>query len=51
MLYVPCFVTVISIRKEASWAWAGFSIIFNLIVAYIVAFLIAQTGAALGLGI
>ena len=51
MLYVPCFVTVISIRKETSWAWAGFSIVFNLIVAYIVAFLIAQTGAVLGLGI
>ncbi len=51
MLYVPCFVTVISIRRESSWKWAGFSIIFNLTTAYIVAFLIAQIGAALGLGV
>jgi ferrous iron transport protein B len=44
MLYVPCFVTVISIRKESSWAWAGFSVVFNLLVAYGVAFAVSQLG-------
>jgi ferrous iron transport protein B len=50
MLYVPCFVTVISIRKETSWRWAGFSVVFNLLVAYAMAFLIRQGGMLFGLG-
>jgi ferrous iron transport protein B len=51
MLYVPCFVTVIMIKRESSWRWAGFSIVFNLVVAYLTALVIRQVGAALGLGI
>ena len=48
MLYVPCFVTVVMIRRESSWGWAGFSIAFNLVVAYTVALCIRQAGLALG---
>jgi len=48
MLYVPCIATVISIRREASWAWAGFSVLFNLLVAYGVSLCIRQAGLALG---
>ena len=51
MLYVPCFATVISIKKESSWKWAAFSVGFNLIVAYGFALLVYQVGKALGLGI
>ena len=51
MLYVPCIVTVIMIKKESSWAWAGFSIAFNLIAAYLVALVISQVGTAFGLGV
>ncbi len=51
MLYVPCIVTVIMIKRESSWKWAGFSIAFNLVVAYFVALVISQAGAALGLGV
>jgi len=51
MLYVPCFVTVVMIRRESSWKWAGFSIGFNLIVAYLVALVIRQVGMFLGLGV
>jgi ferrous iron transport protein B len=50
MLYVPCIVTVISIRRESSWIWAGFSIGFNLIAAFLVAFIIRHAGMTLGLG-
>ncbi len=50
MLYVPCFVTVISIRRESSWAWAGFSVGFNLVAAFLVALIIRHAGMALGLG-
>jgi ferrous iron transport protein B len=51
MLYVPCFVTVIMIRRESSWKWAGFSIAFNLFAAYFVALVITQVGTAFGLGV
>ena len=51
MLYVPCFVTVICIKKESSWAWAGFSIVFNLSVAYFVSLIIRQLGLVSGIGI
>ena len=50
MLYVPCMVTVIMIRRESSWKWAGFSIGFNLVTAYLISLVISQAGAALGLG-
>jgi ferrous iron transport protein B len=50
MLYVPCFVTVISIRKESSWAWAVFSMGFNLVVAYVISLTIRGIGLAFGLG-
>ncbi|MBW1729336.1 MAG: ferrous iron transport protein B [Deltaproteobacteria bacterium] len=51
MLYVPCLATVISIRKETSWRWATFSILFNLAAAYFISLLIRQAGIVLGLGI
>jgi ferrous iron transport protein B len=50
MLYVPCLATVISIKKESSWRWAGFSVVFNLIAAYFVCLMVYQIGSALGLG-
>ncbi|MBW2029419.1 MAG: ferrous iron transport protein B [Deltaproteobacteria bacterium] len=50
MLYVPCFATVISIKRESSWRWAGFSIAFNLIIAYLISLITHQVGLALGLG-
>jgi len=38
LLYVPCLATVGAIRKETrSWKWTAFSIIYQLILAYLVA--------------
>jgi ferrous iron transport protein B len=38
LLYVPCLATVGAIRKETgSWRWTMFSILYQLILAYIVA--------------
>jgi ferrous iron transport protein B len=51
MLYVPCFVTVVSIRRESTWGWAAFSMGFNLVVAYAVTFVVYQTGLFLGVGV
>jgi ferrous iron transport protein B len=45
MLYAPCFVTVIVIRRETgSWAWAGLSIAFNTLLAFGVAVAVYQLG-------
>lgn len=51
MLYVPCFVTVVSIKRESSLWWAGFSVIFNIIIAYGVTFVVFKVGSVLGLGV
>ena len=50
MLYVPCFITVVSIKRESSVRWAAFSIIFNIIVAFGVTFVVFNVGSVLGLG-
>lgn len=49
LLYTPCLATVSVIRKETqSWKWAGFSILYALITAYIAALLIYQLGRLIG---
>jgi ferrous iron transport protein B len=38
LLYVPCIATVGAIRRETgSWRWTGFSVLYQLVLAYIVA--------------
>ncbi|MFW9893563.1 MAG: ferrous iron transport protein B, partial [Candidatus Thorarchaeota archaeon] len=37
LLYIPCLATVGAIRKETgSWKWTGFSVLYQLALAYIV---------------
>ncbi|MCX5877910.1 MAG: 50S ribosome-binding GTPase [Deltaproteobacteria bacterium] len=51
MLYVPCFATLVVIKKESSLKWVGFSIAFNLVAAYVINFVAYQGGKALGFGV
>ena len=49
MFYAPCFVTVVCIAREAgSWKWGLFSIIFNTILASLLAISVFQVGRLLG---
>ncbi|MFF2752432.1 ferrous iron transport protein B [Psychrobacillus sp. NPDC058041] len=49
LLYVPCLATVAAIKKETgSTKWTWFSIIYALIIAYIVSIIIYQGGRLLG---
>ena len=48
MFYAPCFVTVVCISRESSWKWGLFSMVFNTVVAFSLAVIIYQVGAALG---
>jgi ferrous iron transport protein B len=39
LLYMPCLATLAVIKKETgSWRWAGFSVVYGLLVAWILAF-------------
>ncbi|MFW9956676.1 MAG: ferrous iron transport protein B [Candidatus Odinarchaeota archaeon] len=45
LLYIPCLATVGAIRKETgSWRWTAFSIVYQLILAYIVALVVIIIG-------
>lgn len=38
LIYFPCLATVAAIRHEAGWRWAAASIVYNTLLAWIVAF-------------
>jgi ferrous iron transporter FeoB len=49
LLYVPCLPTVATIKKETGSAkWTAFSILYPLLVAYTLSFLIYRAGTLLG---
>ena len=46
LLYIPCAATLVTIKKEmGGWKWAGKAAIFQLAVAWVVAFLVFQIGS------
>jgi ferrous iron transport protein B len=49
IFYAPCFVAVVCISREAgSWKWGAFSMVFNTLIAFLLAVLVFQVGSALG---
>ena len=39
LLYCPCFATIAAIVKESgSWHWGAFSVVYNTVVAWLLAF-------------
>jgi len=50
LLYTPCVVAVIAVRREIGTRWMFFNISYQLILAWGVAFLIYQVGTFLGFG-
>ncbi len=49
LLYTPCIVAVIAIKREAGAKWMWFSIFFQTILAWVAAFIVFQGGSILGL--
>jgi ferrous iron transport protein B len=49
LLYTPCVVTVIAVRREVGALWMWFSIGYQLVLAWLVSFGIYQVGTLLGL--
>jgi ferrous iron transport protein B len=51
MLYSPCFVTVVVMKKETGgWKWPIFAMVYTTLFAYVVALVVVQGGRLLGLG-
>jgi len=45
IFYAPCFVSVVCIvRESGSWKWGLFSMIFNTLLAYVLAVIVFQVG-------
>ncbi len=52
MFYSPCFVSVVCISRESgSWKWGAFAIVFNTLLAFVLAVSIYQVGSVLGVGV
>lgn len=51
LLYMPCVIVLIAMRQEfATWKWAGVAFGYQMVLAWIVAFVIYQGGRLLGIG-
>jgi ferrous iron transport protein B len=49
LLYVPCLATVVVIGREAGWQWASFSLVYQVLLAWLLCFLVYNLGIVLGL--
>ncbi|MEO5367139.1 MAG: ferrous iron transport protein B [Magnetococcus sp. WYHC-3] len=48
LFYSPCLATIATIRQEAGgWKWAGFSVVFSLCLAWMLAFAVVKVGGLL----
>lgn len=46
LLYTPCVGVIGVIKRETnSWKWTGFSVVFQFVVAWVIAFLVYQLGS------
>ncbi|MBI5205160.1 MAG: ferrous iron transport protein B [Nitrospirae bacterium] len=51
LLYMPCVVVAIAMRQEfGTWKWFGIAFAYQMVLAWVVAFVIYQGGKLIGLG-
>jgi ferrous iron transport protein B len=51
LLYMPCVVVAIAMKQEfGTWKWFGVAFVYQMVLAWTVAFIIYQGGRLLGLG-
>lgn len=49
LIYFPCIAVFAAIKKESGqWRWATFTAIYTTAIAYLISFIVYQTGSALG---
>ncbi len=50
LLYTPCVAVIGVIKRETnSWKWTGFSVLYQITVAWFFAFVVYQVGSLIGL--
>lgn len=47
LIYFPCVAVIAAIRKEGSWGWASFTMIYTTILAWLAAWATTQIGQSL----
>ena len=51
LLYTPCIVAVVTVVREVkSWKWSVFSVSYQILLAWLAAFVVYQGGRLVGLG-
>jgi len=45
LIYFPCVAVIAAIRKEASWPWAIFTMVYTTLLAWLIAFATYQIGS------
>lgn len=45
LIYFPCVAVIAAIRKESNWKWAVFTMFYTTALAWIVSFIVYQTGS------
>ncbi len=51
LLYMPCVVVAIAMRQEfGTWKWFGIAFAYQMVLAWVVAFMIYQGGKLIGIG-
>lgn len=45
LIYAPCIAAVAALKKESSWKWAIFTVVYTTAIAWVVAFLTFQIGS------
>jgi ferrous iron transport protein B len=48
LLYTPCIVAIIIVRREIGMRWMWFTVVFQLMVAWLASFAVYQIGSRLG---
>ena len=49
LLYTPCIISVLAIKREIGSRWMWFSVIFQLVLAWCMTFIVYQGGLLIGL--
>ena len=48
LIYVPCIVTLGAIKQEAGWKWTIFTLVYEIALAYVMAWIVLSFGYLLG---
>lgn len=47
LIYFPCVAVIAAIKKESSWGWAVFTMVYTTAIAWLIAFAVYQIGSLL----